>query len=154
MKRNEKEYKRLEKAKSKEYENSLAKLNAKLEETEKKLKTSEENLKNLGIQLNRENAILSQKIEFAEHSLNEYKTQLEEERKQHSNMLLSLNGNSGLSNDDLETQLQRVRQQYLDQIKSLEVQNETSRKDLSKQIEILTQKNTELELDLKCQSSD
>ena len=85
----EKEYKQKEANKAKETENSFAKLVTKLEETEKKLKSTEENFKSQITQLNKENAILAQKNEFSEHSLTELKSQLESERKQHSNMLLS-----------------------------------------------------------------
>lgn len=154
VKRKERDYARDEKLKAKEYEKTIEKLSSKLEETEKKLKSTEENMKSQITQLNRENAILIQKIEFSDQSLKEIKTQLEEERKQHSNMMLSLNGSSGGSNEDLETQLQKVRQQYSDQVKTLEIQNETSKRDLIKQNEMLTQRNTEIELELKCLSSD
>ena len=154
LKRIEKDNAKQSKVVSKEYENTISKLTVKLEETEKKLKSNEDTMKAQIKQLNQESAIFAQKLEFAEQHLLESKSQLDEERKQHSNMLLSLNGNSGMSNDDLETQLKKVRQQYMDEMKSLEQKNDELRRDLSKQNETLSQKNTELELEIKCQVSD
>lgn len=154
LKRKENESSRLERTKTKEYESSLLRLNTKLDETEKKLKANDEASKKQIKQLNQENAILTQKLEFAEQHIQEYKTQLDEERKQHSNMMLSLHGSTGMSSGDLETQLQRVKEKYIEEIKNVEQKNDLMRRDLSKQNETLSQKNTELELELKCQTSD
>ena len=154
VKRNEKEWKRQEKLKTKDLETNIQRLTIKLDEAEKRLKSSEENSKSKITSLNRENAIITQKLEFADQGLTDLKLQLEEERKQHNNMLSSLNGASGLSNEDLESQLSRVRSQYIDQIKSLESQLDVQKRDLQKQLELLTHRNTELELELKVQVSD
>ncbi|OMJ73597.1 hypothetical protein SteCoe_27672 [Stentor coeruleus] len=154
MQRTEKEYKRQEMTKIKDFEANIAKLAAKLEETEKKLKTTEDTMKSKVTNLNRENAILAQKLEFSEQEQADTKKQLDEERKQHNNMMMSLNGNSGVSNEEFEAQMEKVRSQYQDQIKSLEAQNELYRKDMVKQIETLTKHNNEVELELKCQISD
>ena len=153
-KKRDKEYSRQERKDKKEAEANALKLTTRIEDLEKKLKTQDETSKKEIQRLNQENAILQQKFEFSEQYLQESRAQLEEERKQHNNMLKSLHGSSGLSSDDLEGQLDKVRQQYSDEIRALEEKSDSSRREMSKHIESLTQKNTELELELKCQTSE
>lgn len=152
--RKSKEQSKQERKERKDIEQNTQKLMNKVEELEKKLKSQEETYKKEVLRLTQENAIFQQKLEFSEQYLQESRAQLEEERNQHSNMLMSIHGNSGLSNEDLETQLEKLRQQYSNEIRNLEEKGDLIRRELSKQVESLTQKNTELELELKCQTSD
>jgi RNase P protein component len=152
-KKRDKEYSKQERKDRKEAEANSSKLSTRIEDLEKKLKSQEDSSKKEIQRLNQETAILTQKLEFSDQYLQETRAQLDEERKQHENMLKSLHGSSGLSTDDLEGQLEKVRQHYADETRLLEEKSDSTRRDLSKQIESLSQKNTELELELKCQTS-
>lgn len=96
---------------------------------------------------------MGQKLEFAEQYLLESKKQLEDERKQHENMLKSLQAGSSGNSEEAETQLAKLKKQYFDDTKNLEIENDNIRKRFTQQIEETSQKNNELELRIKIDSS-
>lgn len=159
-KKNEKQIKNQENKIIKDLEKNITLLTFKLEGTEKKIKMTEESMKNEVAMMKRDNAILIQKLEFAGRELLDSKAQLENERRQNMNMMNSIGRSRGLSNYNLETQLSKEKNQYLDQIKSLEfiidLQKVELEKhvELEKQVEIQTQKYSKLEFEIQAIVSD
>lgn len=137
----------------KTYEDTIVKLTRKLEETEKKFKKMEEVLKGESNNLQKENAILAQKIEFLETQCQDYKAQLDEERKQHSAMLLSLSSISD-SSKNLELELEQLKEKHANELKYIDSQNEQSKKDFLNEIEKITQTKSKIELNYKLDSTE
>src|SRR5689334_11143020 len=69
---------------------TLSLMKLKYDELELKLKTTEEHYKALIIKLERENAVLKQNNEFLEIQVKDLTAQMEEQRKNHENIIATL----------------------------------------------------------------
>ncbi|CAG9316966.1 unnamed protein product [Blepharisma stoltei] len=138
-----------------DHESSITKLQAKFEEVDQKFKQTDETLKSQQVQWQKENAILAQKLEFSEQHYEETKSQLEEERRQHANMLRSIQATSGENaREETEAQLQKLRQKYMEDMKSQEIEIESTKKKFTSQVEDLLKKNAELEFQIKVETNE
>jgi Guanylate-binding protein, N-terminal domain/Guanylate-binding protein, C-terminal domain len=137
----------------KTHDDSILKITKKLEETEKKHKKTEEMLKIESNSLQKENAILRQKVEFLDTQCNDCKTQLDDERKQHSLMLLSLSTISD-SSRGLELELEKLKEKHLNEIKYIEAHNESIKQNLLKELENFNIAKSEVELRYKLDSCE
>ena len=135
------------------YEDTIQKLTRKLDESERKSRKTEESLKSETNHLQKENAILTQKVEFLETQCQDYKFQLDEERKQHAAMLLSLSSISD-SSKHLELELEQLKEKHANELKYIESQNEQTRRDLLNEIDKITKAKTQTELHYKLDSSE
>lgn len=134
-------------------EDNISKLKKKTEEAEKKAKKYEDTLKTEMNKMEKDNAVLMQKTEFLETQLKECKEQLDEERKQHSVMMIHLSSMTD-SSKNLELELEQLKEKHANEVKYIESQNDANKKELLSEIEKLTQAKTDIELRFKLDSSE
>lgn len=132
----------------------IEELREKLTISEKSSKQKEEMFKNAKHTLEKEKAILNQKIEFLEVQLTEAKNQHTEIKKAYDATLKCFEGSNSSDNQADAKQIQELKEIHITEIKNLEGEFENIRKRLQGQVETLTEKNNELELKAKCESSD
>jgi len=104
--------------------------------------------------LEKEKAILSQKIEFLELQLTEARNQHSEIKKAYDATLQCFEGNNHTSSQGDQKQLEELKEIHKKEIRKLEAEFENIRKRLNQQIELLTEKNNELELKAKFAETD
>lgn len=134
-------------------EENLGKLKKKAEEAEKKAKKIEDFFQGETKRLEKDNAILMQKIDFSETQINECKEQLDEEKKQHTMLMMHLNSITD-SSKNLELELEQMKEKHINEIKYLESQNDSYKKHLLSEIDKLTKSKSESELRFKLDSSE
>jgi Guanylate-binding protein, N-terminal domain/Guanylate-binding protein, C-terminal domain len=134
-----------------EKQNEITKLKIKLEENERKLKHSEEVLRNELEHSNQENAVLSQKIEFLEQELEDHKLKRQEEKRQFDAKLYNL---EILKINKVEPNLQKIKAEQSEEISRILKDHETEKIILSSKIEDLIDLKNDLELRLKLERND
>ncbi|OMJ78006.1 hypothetical protein SteCoe_22289 [Stentor coeruleus] len=134
-------------------EENLGKFKKKAEEAEKKSKKIEDFFQGEIKRLEKDNAVLMQKNEFLETQINECKEQLDEEKKQHTLLMMHLNSITD-SSKNLELEFEQLKEKHINEIKYLESQNDSYKKQLISEIDKLTQSKSESELRFKLDSSE
>ena len=138
-----------------EHEISQGRLKSRLDETEKKLKASEETFKTEQAQWLRTSAVLQQKSEFLDLQCAELKSQLDEQRKQNEVLVQELRtATATQGTEELETLVRRLRDQHDAEMLEYERKMEEQRKKSSALLEEQIEKNNGLELKLKLDGND
>lgn len=138
-----------------EHEISQGRIKNRLDETEKKLKATEETFKTEQTQWLRTSAVLQQKSEFLDLQCTELKSQLEEQRKQNELLVQELRSATATQGtDELETLVRRLRDQHDSDVLDFEKRLEDQRKKASAQLEDQIEKTNALELRLKLDGND
>lgn len=117
-------------------------------------KQKEEVYKNSRHTLEKEKAILTQKIEFLEVQLTEARNQHNEIKKAYEATLQCFEGNAQSSSQGDSKQLEDLKEIHKKEIRRIETEFENIRKRLQQQIEVLTEKNNDLELKSKFAATD
>ena len=139
----------------KEQEAAVARLKTRLDDTDKKLKTTEEAYKSDQAQWLRNNAVLQQKSEFLELQCAELKIQLEDQKRQTE--LLAKDLQAAVASDGseaLQTQIQRLTDLRATDVREFEQRLEDQRKKANSQLEDQIEKTTSVELKLKLDSNE
>lgn len=122
-------------------------LKIKLEEMELKNKTLDDTYKNHIGKLEREYAILKQNNEFLEIQAKELTNQMEEQRKNHENVIATLESKtfSMVGHDEFQKKIEEIKQYFENDKKQNEENFEKSKNILMLQIDSLTEKLNESE---------
>jgi len=122
-------------------------LKIKLEEMELKNKTLDDNFKNQVGKLERDCAILKQNNEFLEIQTKELTNQMEEQRKNHENVIAALESKtfSMVGHDEFQKKIEEIKQYFENDKKQNEENYEKSKNILMLQIDSLTEKLNESE---------
>lgn len=139
----------------KEQEAATTRLKTRLDETEKKLKSTEESYNSDQAQWLRTNAVLQQKVEFLELQCAELKTQLEEQKRQNEQVARDLQAAVASDGSEaLETQIQRLTDLRATDAREFDQRLEDQRKKATLQLEEQIEKTTSVELKLKLDSNE
>lgn len=122
-------------------------LKIKYEELEIKNKTLDDTYKNQITKIEREYAILKQNNEFLEIQAKELSNQLEEQRKNHENVIAALESKtfSMVGHDEFQKKIEEIKQYFENDKKQNEENYEKSKNILMLQIDSLTEKLNESE---------
>lgn len=122
-------------------------LKIKLEELELKNKTLDDTFKNQTGKLEREYAILKQNNEFLEIQARELTNQMEEQRRNHENVIAALESKtfSMVGHDEFQKKIEEIKQYFENDKKQNEENYEKSKNLLMLQIDSLTEKLNESE---------
>jgi hypothetical protein len=135
------------KNKDQDYLSKEQMLKIKLEEIEIKNKTLDDTCKNQISKLEREYAILKQNNEFLEIQAKELTNQMEEQRKNHENVIAALESKtfSMVGHDEFQKKIEEIKQYFENDKKQNEENYEKSKNILMLQIDSLTEKLNESE---------
>lgn len=133
------------KATEAEYSNKLSLLKIKNDELELQTKTNEENLKNQIIKLERENAVLRQNNEFLEIKVKDLSLGMEEQKKNHENIISSLESKtfSMVGHEEFQKKVDEIKLYFENEKKHLEDSYEKSKTIYISQIDSITEKLNE-----------
>ena len=138
-----------------EHDAAINRIKSRLDETEKKLKSTEETFKNEQTQWLRTNAVLQQKVEFLELQSVELKTQLEDQKRQSEQLSKDLQAAVATDgSEELQTQIQRLTDLRAADAREFERRIEDSRKKANTQLEEQIEKTTAVELKLKLDTNE
>lgn len=122
------------------------------EETDSSVREKDDELKSLKNMFDKEMAIFKQKVEFKEVQNQQLKSQLDESRKNHDNMVKAIENRAKESHDGKESafkQVERLKEEHALEISELERQFSETRLSLETQVESLNERNNDLDLKYK-----
>ncbi|CAG9321625.1 unnamed protein product [Blepharisma stoltei] len=153
MKNKEDSYIKLIENIKKESNDTIMKLRARLDESEKKLKAFEDSQRNDMTQWAQDNAILVQKIEFLEQEIEEYKLKIEESHRHHEVMISALETLKGPQVDS-EASIQKIRAEQSEEISRIQKDYEVQKSKLLSRIEDLLDTKSGLETKMKMEKNE
>lgn len=136
---------------SQESQNELILLRYKLEESDRRLKHSEEELRCTSENSQQELAILSQKNEFFEQEIEELRTRRQEEKRQFDARLFNFENFQTVKN---EPNLEKIKAEQSEEISRLLKDHETEKVILTGKIDDLLDLKNDLELKLKLERNE
>lgn len=139
-----------------EHEQTAVKLRARLDETEKKLRQTEDSLSTDHKQWERDNAIMVQKIEFLETTVEEQNKNLADSRSQQNRLMGAMQDadDEDRLRDQLEEQLHYIKENHNNELRTAEQESETNRRKLQADLDAMTNAKNEAELKLKLDTND
>lgn len=129
----------------------IIRLKYRFEDTEKKLRSSEEELRNITEKSNQELAILSQKCEFLEQEIDEQKAKRQEEKRSYDAKISVLESQRM---PKVDPNLQKIKAEQSEEIARLIKDHETEKVILKAKIEDLIDAKNEVDLMLKLERNE
>ena len=134
-----------------ENQNEIQRLKTRLEDSERKLRSCEEELKNNSEKFNQEIAILSQKNEFLEQEVEDQHTKRQEEKRQYDSRMMNL---EALQASKPEPNMQKIKAEQSEEISRLLKDHETEKLILAAKIDDLLDVKNDIELHLKLERNE
>jgi len=136
------------------YEERISSLTSEVEGLQASLKQKDEQLKSTKSKLEKENALLQQKLEFANLQCEEVRNQLEEHRKSHEQILQAFEKNNSDSSKVDPKQIVELKEIHEKEMKTLQDEYEGIKKKLLLEVEQLSARVNELELKIQIEETD
>ena len=137
-----------------ENEKTIQNLNEKINDFQRIIAQKDEKTKAIKSENDKEKAILLQKLEFLSLQFKETEQQLNENKKAHEAILRALEFNNPDETKVDSKQMEHMKEAHKREIKSLETEFDNQKKRLILQLEQLNERNHELELKGKLETSD
>ena len=139
-----------------DFNGKLSMMKIKVDETEVQYKTNEENFKPQILNIERENAVLKQTIEFLEIKLKDSLTQIEEQKKNYKNIISSLESKtfSMIGHEEFQKQVDEIKLYFESEKKAQEESYVKSRTLYTNQIDSFTEKLNEADFKAKVEKEE